>query len=157
MIAGSCLIIGAGNESGNEKYNANMKSYPVSAVNTISLVLLLGLFPVFSIADAVSFSDGVYSKTQAKSGKKLYKKHCLSCHEKGYFEPVFLAWQGESAGMLYEVMSAAMPESSPGSLDPDEYADIFAYVLKEIGYPASTARLDPDSEAFSKMIIRPPG
>ena len=59
--------------------------------------------------------------------------------------------------MLYEVMSAAMPESSPGSLDPDEYADIFAYVLKEIGFPASTEPLDPDSKAFSKIIIRPPG
>ena len=138
-----------------------MKSYPVSAINTISLILLLSFLAVRAIAsdsaEIVSFSDGIYNKAQAKSGKKLYKKHCLSCHEKGYFEPVFLAWQGESAGMLYEVMSAAMPESSPGSLDPDEYADIFAYVLKEIGYPASTARLDPDSEAFSKIIIRPPG
>jgi hypothetical protein len=50
-----------------------------------------------------------------------------------------------------------MPESAPGSLDPDEYADIFAYVLKEIGYPASTTTLDPASKAFSKIIIRPPG
>ena len=138
-----------------------MKSYPVSVINTISLILLLSFLAVRAIAsdsaEIVSFSDGVYNKAQAKSGKKLYKKHCLSCHEKGYFEPVFLAWQGESAGMLYEVMSAAMPESSPGSLDPDEYADIFAYVLKEIGFPASTEPLDPDSEAFSKIIIRPPG
>ncbi|MDG1305951.1 MAG: cytochrome c [Pseudomonadales bacterium] len=149
------------NESANERYDFNMKSQRVSALKKIILILWFSLLPVRSIAsdsfEALRFSDGIYNKAQAKSGKKLYKKHCLSCHEKGYFEPVFLAWQGESAGMLYEVMSAAMPESSPGSLDPDEYADIFAYVLKEIGFPASTEPLDPDSEAFSKIIIRPPG
>ena len=138
-----------------------MKRHLVRALKKITLTLYVSLLSTFSIAsdspEAVRFSDGIYNKAQAKSGKKLYKKHCLSCHEKGYFEPVFLAWQGESAGTLYEVMSAAMPESSPGSLSPDEYADIFAYVLKEIGYPSSTATLDPDSEAFSKIIIRPPG
>ena len=138
-----------------------MKSYPVSVINTISLILLLSFLAVRAIAsdsaEIVSFSDWVYNKAQAKSGKKLYKKHCLSCHEKGYFEPVFLAWKGESAGTLYSLISVAMPESAPGSLNPDEYADIFAYVLKEIGYPASTTTLDPASKAFSKIIIRPPG
>ena len=138
-----------------------MKSYPVSVINTISLILLLSFLAVRAIAsdsaEIVSFSDGVYNKAQAKSGKKLYKKHCLSCHEKGYFEPVFLAWKGESAGTLYSLISVAMPESAPGSLNPDEYADIFAYVLMEIGYPASTTTLDPASKAFSKIIIRPPG
>ena len=121
-----------------------MKSQRVRALKKVILILWFSLLPVRSIAsdsfEALRFSDGIYNKAQAKSGKKLYKKHCLSCHEKGYFESVFLAWQGESASTLYQMMSAAMPESSPGSLDPDEYADIFAYVLKEIGYPASTAR-----------------
>ena len=144
----------------NERFDFKMKSAPFSVINIISLILLLSILPAYSIAsdshEAMSFNDGVYDKAQAKSGKKLYKKHCLSCHEKGYFEPVFLAWQGESAGTLYGLMLAAMPEGAPGSLEADEYADIFAYVLKEIGYPASTAPLDPDSYAFSKIIIRPP-
>ena len=144
----------------NESCDFKMKSAPFSVINIISLISLLCILPAYSIAsdfpEAMSFSDGVYDKAQAKSGKKLYKKHCISCHEKGYFEPVFLAWQGESAGTLYGLMRTAMPEGAPGSLDAEEYAEIFAYVLKEIGYPASTEPLVPDSDAFSNIIIRPP-
>ena len=139
----------------------SMISYIVNTAKTFLLTVSLSLMSSLCIASdssaPVSLSDGVYNKAQAKSGKKLYKKHCLSCHEKGYFEPVFLTWQGEPTGTLYGLISAAMPESAPGSLDPDEYADIFAYILKEIGYPASTEPLDPESAAFSNIIIRPPG
>lgn len=108
-------------------------------------------------AGEMSLSDGVYTKSQAKSGKKLYKKHCVSCHEKGYFEPVLLTWQGQSAATLFGLMTAAMPESAPGSLTSDEYAEIFAYILKETGYPASTEALEPNSEKFAAIIITPPG
>jgi mono/diheme cytochrome c family protein len=108
------------------------------------------------VASQVSLSDGVYNKSQAKLGKKLYKKHCISCHEKGYFEPVLLTWQGQPVATLFGLMSAAMPESEPGSLTTEEYTDIFAYVLKESGYPASTEALDPSSEKFTNIIIMPP-
>ena len=126
----------------------------------LSLVIVFGLISVVSPSVAadgsLSLNDGVYNKAQAKSGKKLYKKHCVSCHEKGYFDPVFLVWQGQSVGTLYGLISAAMPESSPGSLTADEYADIFAYVLKETGYPVSAEPLVPDSEEFTSIIITPP-
>jgi len=125
-----------------------------------SLVWLLWFCPGLSSADQsatpLSLNDGVYNKSQAKSGKKLYKKHCISCHEKGYFEPVLLTWQGQPAATLFSMMSAAMPESAPGSLAPDEYADIFAYVLKEAGYPASSEALKPTSKKFASVIIQPP-
>lgn len=108
------------------------------------------------VASKASLSDGVYNKSQAKLGKKLYKKHCISCHEKGYFEPVLLTWQGQPAAALFSLMSAGMPESEPGSLAAEEYTDIFAYVLKESGYPASADALDPNSEEFANIIIMPP-
>ncbi|MFT4713619.1 MAG: mono/diheme cytochrome c family protein [Candidatus Azotimanducaceae bacterium] len=119
-------------------------------------ILNSGLCLGADAATKTSLSDGVYNKSQAKLGKKLYKKHCISCHEKGYFEPVLLTWQGQPAVTLFSLMSAAMPESEPGSLTTEEYTDIFAYVLKESGYPASTETLDTDSEEFANIIIMPP-
>lgn len=125
-----------------------------------SLVCAVALNSGFCFGDDMtsktSLSDGVYNKSQAKLGKKLYKKHCLSCHEKGYFEPVLLTWQGQPAASLFSLMSEAMPESEPGSLTTEEYTDIFAYVLKESGYPVSTEALDPNSTEFSNIIIMPP-
>ena len=131
------------------------------AVAFASLACILILNPGYCLADAgekkLSLSDGAYSKSQAKSGKKLYKKHCVSCHEKGYFEPVLLTWQGQSAATLFGLISEAMPESSPGSLTADEYAEIFAYILKMTGYPTSTEALDPNSKEFASIVIMPPG
>ena len=69
---------------------------------------------------------------------------------------MLLTWQGQPAVTLFSLMSAAMPESEPGSLTTEEYTDIFAYVLKESGYPVSTETLDPDSEEFANIIIMPP-
>ena len=83
-----------------------------------------------------STSEGVYTKAQAKSGEKLYKQHCLVCHDKNYFKPVLKRWSGQSAGVLFDVMSGSMPESNPGGLLPKEYEDILAYIFSRSKYPA---------------------
>jgi hypothetical protein len=38
-------------------------------------------------------------------------------------------------------MSTTMPEDNPGSLKPQQYADVVAYFLKLNGYPAGKTEL----------------
>ncbi|MFT7132647.1 MAG: mono/diheme cytochrome c family protein [Cyclobacteriaceae bacterium] len=94
-----------------------------------------------------------FSQSQANAGKKVYKQSCLSCHPKGYFDQVFRAWQGEPLGALYGIMQTDMPQGNPGGLSAEEYAQVFAYILKEAGYPSGTVALAPDDVTFREWQI----
>lgn len=100
-------------------------------------------------------NDAVYTKQQAKAGERLYREHCLQCHDQRYFRPVLAAWEGEPLGLLYQVMSASMPESNPGALPRSEYADILAYILSLSRYPAGDAALDYRNGALDEILIAP--
>ncbi len=83
---------------------------------------------------ARSLDDGVYTKAQARAGKKLYEEHCLACHERGYFRGVLRTRQGETLDPLFEVMVTQMPQNDPGSLADSEYVDVIAYMLSQAKY-----------------------
>ena len=104
-------------------------------------------------AGSRSTSEGVYSKAQAKSGEKLYKQHCLVCHDKNYFKPVLKRWNGQSAGVLFDVMSGSMPESNPGGLQLKEYEDILAYIFSRSKYPVGESRLTHKGGALGGLVI----
>ena len=46
-----------------------------------------------------------------------------------------------------------MPEDNPGSLQPQEYADILAYFLSINGYPAGQAELKGDDAAIGAVKV----
>ncbi|MFT7687319.1 MAG: mono/diheme cytochrome c family protein [Candidatus Azotimanducaceae bacterium] len=121
-------------------------------------LLLLVCLSVFtskvSASDALSLNEGVFTKQQAKSGKRLYKKHCSSCHEGNYFKSVLLTWKGEALTELYGIITSEMPENDPGALAGDQYIEILAYILSSNKYPAGETRLDSGSTAFSQFIIK---
>jgi len=48
-----------------------------------------------------------------------------------------------------------MPEGDPGSLEPEEYAGILAFFLKESGYKEGEKDLPSDVEALKKIRIEP--
>jgi mono/diheme cytochrome c family protein len=108
--------------------------------------LCLGAVMVASVngaaADARSTDDAVYTESQAKSGARLYKEHCLGCHDKKYFGPVLQTWAGQSLGTFYMVMSATMPEANPGGLLEDEYVDVLAYIFSLNKFPAGDQALN---------------
>ena len=69
----------------------------------------LGLIILYNItdtraADIDGINDGIFTSQQAKSGKRLYKQYCKSCHDGTYFGPVLLAWQGEALTDLFELI-----------------------------------------------------
>lgn len=106
-----------------------------------------------AVADPRSTDDAVYTESQAKSGAKLYKQHCLGCHDKKYFGPVLKTWAGQSLGTFYMVMSATMPESNPGGLLEDEYIDVLAYIFSLNEFPAGDQPLSRDPGALDEISI----
>src|SRR5882762_1915455 len=90
--------------------------------------------------------DGIYTAAQAERGKAVYAMSCAGCHgdkqEGGNAGPTLSGpdftngYKDGSAGALLNKISQDMPSSAPGSLEPQQYADVFAYVLSVNKYPA---------------------
>ncbi len=119
-----------------------------------SLLFLIVFFSNSLLAETeLTTNDNIYSKKQAKSGESLYKDHCLLCHDKKYFRPVFKAWEGQSLGTFFLVMNASMPESNPGSLTTKEYIDIMAYMLSLNRYASGGKELSAASETLNLITI----
>ena len=126
--------------------------------NPLQIICLAALLVLplagFSNDAPTSMNDGIFSKDQAKSGKRLYKKHCQSCHEGSYFRPVLLAWRGESLSSLFGLITSAMPENDPGALEQDQYTDILAHILNISGYARGQNQLNPTT--FNGITIDKP-
>ena len=119
-----------------------------------SLLFLIVFFSNSLLAEAeLTTNDNIYTKKQAKSGELLYKDHCLLCHDKKYFRPVFKAWEGQSLATFFLVMNASMPESNPGSLTTKEYIDIMAYMLSLNRYASGEKELSAASETLNLITI----
>lgn len=108
---------------------------------------------------ARSVRDGVYSHAQAQRGEHLFESICTSCHELeeftgsgGYLE---LA-EGQSLWETFDYVAAEMPEDDPGSLQPDEYAAVLAYLLRAYGLPSGTTELVADRERLETLAMARP-
>ena len=116
-------------------------------------LIMAMIFPGGISSAELTINDKIYTKEQAKIGQKLYKNNCLSCHDKKYFFPVLKAWNGESLGLFYTVMSASMPESNPGSLPDKDYVDILAYILSISRYPSGVNNLEYEIDKLNGITI----
>lgn len=56
------------------------------AGSLVALVLLAGPPPAAD-EGARTTNDAVYAEEQAANGERLYRQHCLQCHDKRYFRP----------------------------------------------------------------------
>ena len=127
----------------------------MAVVLRTSMTILLACLCLEARADPRTVNDGVYTREQAKVGEKLYAEQCISCHDKKYFRPVFKTWNGRSLGLLYTVMSTAMPESNPGALPRKDYVDILAYILKLNRYKEGDSELSYEDGALEEITIAP--
>jgi len=57
---------------------------------------------------------------------------------------------------MFDVISDTMPEDNPGSLKPQEYADVIAYLLKLNNFPAGQDELPPTKETLSAIRMEKP-
>ena len=110
---------------------------------------------------------GVYTEAQAKRGELLYTDQCKICHGpklEGDLGPSIAgkefvaAWKDMSVGELLDKILMTMPSNQPGTLTPQQGADLLAYVLSVNKYPVGQAELGttvPPLKAV-KMAV-PPG
>ena len=106
-------------------------------------------------ADVRSTSQGVYSAEQASRGRDMYAMQCKSCHTPASHTGVVFAnsWDRRPLSDLYSFIVTRMPKNEPGSLQPDEYADVLAYLLKLNDLPSGDEPLPADSLAMKKIRI----
>jgi mono/diheme cytochrome c family protein len=90
---------------------------------------------------------GVYTEAQATRGRDTFAGLCQSCHSPAtHSGPVFMGrWGNRPLWELFKYVSENMPQMDPGSLAPDEYAQVVAYLLKLNGMPPGSTELRADS------------
>lgn len=100
--------------------------------------------------------SGVFTAAQVESGKALATAKCGSCHGtnmKGELAPTLVGadfidhWYDARLGELATRVKNTMPSDAPGTLKPEEYADILAFLLSENGFPAGADTLKLTAEA----------
>jgi len=117
-------------------------------------------------AQAKTASAGVYAEEQTPRGETVYKEQCAACHGdnlegSGPMPPLagmdFLTnWQGKTLGDLYEKTQTTMPATAPGTLTPEQTADLLAYMLKASKYPAGATPLVGKVEELAPITIDAP-
>jgi len=115
-----------------------------------------------------SVLGGVYTDAQAKRGEKVYADNCVTCHGPKLqgtdtacptlSGPDFVSgWKDMTVAALLAKISSDMPSNAPGTLKPEEYADVLSFVLSTNKYPAGKSELPTDPSALKavKMAAAP--
>ncbi len=109
----------------------------------------------------------LYTKAQARVGKKVFFGHCVSCHGKtlqGVAAPSvagddFLQ-AAEHNGWTLEVIRYLvfnnMPFNAPGELSPKQYSDVLAFLLASNCFPSGNKPFPQhDEDRFNKIQLKP--
>jgi cytochrome c len=110
--------------------------------------------------------DGVFTLDQARRGAELYVPKCANCHAgdlTGFGDdearvpsppligpPFEKSWEGFTLGDIFEKIQTSMPRDDPGSMTPQQYADVLAFMLARGRYPAGTTELPPSVEDLKR-------
>ena len=111
---------------------------------------------------AASSLPAVFSTDQAKRGRQIYSASCAACHGaelEGVAAPALAGpafvrrWEPpeRSASDLLYVLRTSMPKLAMGSLRPDDYLAVFAYLLQRNGWPAGSRQFDA-SDTLLRLI-----
>lgn len=128
-----------------------------------------GIFALPALAGpsaATTTKSGVYTAQQAFTGTDLYVQQCSQCHGanlEGKDQNPPLAgsdfmdkWQGQTLGELYEVIHDTMPATKPGTLSPEQSAQLIAYILQENKMPVGKTDLPTDEKILKTIRIEKP-
>lgn len=104
-----------------------------------------------------ALSSGLFTSSQASRGERRFQQLCADCHRNVEItRSWFSGTVHHTAADLMAVMSTTMPETSPGSLSPDQYADILAFLLRLNNYPAGEKELPADPAVLTNVPIPAP-
>jgi S-disulfanyl-L-cysteine oxidoreductase SoxD len=128
----------------------------VVAVNAASRVLAQA---------GTSVNDGVFSAAQAMRGAMVYSDNCAVCHDPKLIGGIgpelagmdFVAnWKDKTVGDLFDKIKTTMPASAPGTLTPEQTADVLSFVLSSNQYPGGAADMGTDSAALRMIHMAEP-
>ena len=105
-----------------------------------------------------SVNDGVYSDAQATRGQAAFERNCTNCHDTLRFTGAGFvqSWSGKPLAELYDVLRTTMPEDNPGSLKPQQYADLLSFFLQLNGYTAGEIELIGTDAAMKAVRMEAP-
>ena len=132
---------------------------PQLLVRVVSPLILCAVVCATALAQKArterSTLTGVYSEQQAARGQDVYAGMCKSCHTAATHTGAAFetSWAGHSLSELFGFISTRMPKNEPGSLAPEEYVDVLAYLLKLNQMPAGAAELPPDTTVLGGIRI----
>jgi mono/diheme cytochrome c family protein len=137
------------------------------AIATCALLALAAGFDATLRAQNKSVADGVYTAEQAQRGATVYGEQCASCHGEKMEgvadlfpaltgDPFIKNWTGKSVGELYEKIATTMPALDPGSMKPDQVADVVADILSASKYPAGSTALEASADPLKTIQIVAP-
>lgn len=133
-----------------------MRIARTAASRLAATLALIALLPSIATGaeTARSTLDGVYTERQAQDGRRIHEEHCARCHEPSFYRGAFLAgWQSVPLALLYDTIEMKMPEDAPGSLAPEQYASVLAYVLELNGLPAGRRPLSHERAELAAIRI----
>ena len=123
---------------------------------------LTGLLLTTALAAAVgtikldSYTKVPYTEDQATAGAKTYKSSCAKCHGTELNNGVaskligtaFLKkWSKFTLNDFHFIITSSMPYTKPGSLKPEEYINVTAYILQQNGVKAGKTKLKAENLA----------
>jgi mono/diheme cytochrome c family protein len=106
--------------------------------------------------------DGVYTDAQAMRGKAIFDLRCALCHGEmleGAAGPplagdVFLGPRGsQPLSDLFDKINATMPADAPGTLEPQQVADLVAFILQANRFPTGKTELAPATALLKQIAI----
>jgi cytochrome c len=113
-----------------------------------------------------SILEGVFAEPQSRRGAAVYAEACSNCHAPtlggkdvvpALVGPEFLShWTGSTAGDLFERIRTSMPQDRPGTLSPQQYADVIAYIFDKNRFPAGGKELQGDHDTLRMIRIDAP-
>lgn len=114
--------------------------------------LLLAASPL--VAQQPVPTDTTAIARQVDVGGQWFRSVCVECHADNLSDAEFRAkWNGRTAYDLFDRMRNSMPDSDPGSLTPETYAALTAYLVKLNGLPVGTTVLAPDSASLAPIKL----
>ena len=129
------------------------------------LVALIVLLAPLAAA-AQSAKPALYTDAQAQAGAAVYSQACAACHGQQLEGVAAPALKGSAFGemanaqsltadALLDVVANTMPQSDPGSLKPDDYNAVTAYILQQNGYPAGNTALSKGAPGLKDTKVTP--
>ena len=128
---------------------------------SLVVVLFVMIFPASAKAQHGtsaawrSTQSGVYTTEQAARGQDTYAVLCTGCHTAAtHTGAAFQHWEGHSLAELFGYISTKMPKNEPGSLAPEQYADLLAYLLRLNQMPVGPHELPIDTTVLATIRIK---